>query len=236
MALSGVERARRCREKEIAAGLSEAIKEKDCQRIQLTRSKMTTSRLNVLRLRQRVNLQRYRARKKVNSVPPSPLRSSFSKKQAKINALSKIKSVLPTNKVKQKELIRKVAEVLNILKLDKRNKIVQQSVKKNLKDKICQFYCRDDISYQTPGKRDTITSEENGNKNKLQKRYLLYSLRETYQLFLKGNQDITLGRSTFQDLRPLNVFYKSLIPHNVCICLYHENITFLLKALNGCIH
>ena len=45
------------------------------------------------------------------------------------------KSSQSKNKAKQTELVKKIAEDLQILKLDKRNKTVQQSVKKNLKDK-----------------------------------------------------------------------------------------------------
>jgi hypothetical protein len=45
-----------------------------------------------------------------------------------------------------------------------------------------------------------------------------------------------VSRSSFQDLGPCNVLYKSVTPHNVCVCIYHENIAPLLKSLNECIH
>ena len=85
-----------------------------------------------------------------------------------------------------------------------------------MKDKIDQFNCHDDVGYLASGKRSTITVKQNGSKSKLQRRYLPYSLRKIYQLFFEENQGIALGRSTFQELRPLNVLHKSLIPHKVC--------------------
>ena len=101
MALSVTEREHRCREKEIAAGLSAVIKEKDRQHKQLTSSKMTTSQLNVLGLRQQVNLQRFLAQKRANPILPSPHKPSFSIKQSKVNAVNKTKSILPTGKNKK---------------------------------------------------------------------------------------------------------------------------------------
>ncbi len=94
------------------------------------------------------------------------------------------------------------------------------------------YYFRDDISYQAPGKKDTIMIKENDLKKTLQKRYLLYSLRELHQLFIQENPNITISRSSFQDLRPSNVLYKSSTPQNVYVCVYHENISLLLKALD----
>ena len=101
-----------------------------------------------------------------------------------------------------------------------------------LKEKIKDFYCRDDISYQAPGKRDFITIKQAGVKKKIQKRYLLFSLNETFFLFINENPNEKISCSSFKQLRPQNILYKSSTPHNVCICLYHENISLLLKALH----
>ncbi len=53
-----------------------------------------------------------------------------------------------------------------------------------------------------------------------------------YQLFIQENPQVIISLSSFQDLRPCNVLYKSVTPQNVCVCIYHENIALLLKALN----
>ena len=54
-------------------------------------------------------------------------------------------------------------------------------------DAAINFYCRDNISYQTPGHRDAIAIKLDGGKQTLQKRFLLFSLREVYQTFVDEN-------------------------------------------------
>ena len=49
------------------------------------------------------------------------------------------------------------------------------------------FFTKDEISWQDPRKRDTKTIKENGVNVKYQKRYLLYNIREVYQLFIQEN-------------------------------------------------
>ncbi|CAF1310453.1 unnamed protein product [Adineta ricciae] len=236
MALSGAERARRCREKKKRTGLSEVAKQKDRLRKQAIRSKMSSSQLAALRLRQHNNLQKFRAKTATAPIPSSLNTSHFVTKQAKAKALKKMKQALPANKNKQIELIHKIAEDLNVLQLEKKYERTNQSIPSEVKKKVFDYYIRDDISYQSPGKRDTITVKENGAKLKLQRRYLLFSLRELYELFIQENPQIKLSLSSFQDLRPSNVLYKSSIPHNVCVCIYHENVALLLQSLGKHIH
>ncbi|CAF3406874.1 unnamed protein product, partial [Rotaria socialis] len=229
---SGAERARLCREKKKKAGLGEIMKEKDRKRKQTARSKMTLLQLTELRLRQKANLQRFRAKKNTDPPCSTTQTSSFSTKQTKAKALKKVINALPASKDKQVELIKQVAKDLNILKLEKKHERNYQSLSTTVKNEVYEFYCRDDISYQAPGKRDTITIKENGNKKTMQKKYLLYTLRELYELFMTENPNITISLSSFQNLRPAYILYKSSIPHNVCVCIYHENIALLLKSLN----
>jgi hypothetical protein len=146
--------------------------------------------------------------------------------------VNKTLRALPANKDKQIEVVQKIAEGLNLLTLEKKYERTYQLLSSQAKTKVHEFYCRDDISYQAPGKRDTITTKDNGVKVKLQRRYLLFSLRELYQMFIQENPDIKLSLSSFQDLRPSNVLYKSCIPHNVCVCIYHDNVISLLKSLS----
>ena len=58
-------------------------------------------------------------------------------------------------------------------------------------------------------------------------------------MFIQENPDIKLSLSSFQDVRPSNVWHetiayssKSRIPHNVCVCIYHDNVISLLKSLS----
>ena len=87
--------------------------------------------------------------------------------------------------------------------------------------------------YQMPGKRDCITIKDNGVGTTLQKRILLYNVRETYGLFLDEyvNTNITLSLTSFNELRPSNILTQSNMSHRSCLCTYHENINLLLKSL-----
>ena len=111
-----------------------------------------------------------------------------------------------------------------------------------MKELIVKFYNRDDISYQLSGKRDYITFRDNdGTKTTLQKIILLYSVRETFQLFLTEyvNTNINLSLTSFNDLRSMNILVQSYMPERSCLCTYHENVNLLLKSLSKyitCIH
>ena len=102
-----------------------------------------------------------------------------------------------------------------------------------IKDDVYNFYMRDDISYQLPGKRDTVVVKQNdGSKITYQKRILFNNLRENYELFIEENNGVSLSRSFFAELRPPFVVPKAALAHRNCLCLYHENICLLLKSLD----
>ena len=72
-----------------------------------------------------------------------------------------------------------------------------------------------------PGKQDVVTIwDENGDKHKEQR-----SIK-----FVNENPDITIGKSKFAELRPKEVL-SSKMSHNVCGCIYHENMILLLQEL-----
>ncbi|CAF0901140.1 unnamed protein product [Didymodactylos carnosus] len=111
---------------------------------------------------------------------------------------------------------------------------VQLSAK--LKKDIYNFYVRDDVSYQLPGKRDTIVvKDDDGQKTTYQKRILINNLRENYELFKVENKNVDLSRSAFADLRPPFVVCKAALAHRVCVCVYHANVDLFLKSLDKCI-
>ncbi|CAF1246475.1 unnamed protein product [Rotaria sordida] len=101
-----------------------------------------------------------------------------------------------------------------------------------IKNSIILFYSRDDISYQMPGKRDTIVVNDNGNKITYQKKILLYTIREAYELFLAANPGISVSQTAFAEIRPKHISVKSSMAHRVCISIYHENVNLLLNSLS----
>lgn len=105
-----------------------------------------------------------------------------------------------------------------------------------MKQLVQEFYITDDISWQAPGRKDrVIIRETDGEGGKVKRteqvRYLLMSLKEASNKFTEVNPTKKIGLSKFCELRPKRVKLFDHIPHNVCVCSYHENVRLLLVAL-----
>ena len=97
---------------------------------------------------------------------------------------------------------------------------------------VKEFYQRDDISRQAPGRKDVINvRDKNGQKVPCQTHHLTSSFMETYALFCKDYPN-KIGKSKFAELRPNHVLLSSKLPHNVCLCKYHENFINAVNALH----
>ena len=178
------------------------------------------------------------------------LSTSFGSKQSFGKAVKKVTKCLPQDPSKRKLVIQAIAESIGLIVPSFRKRTTRQ-VSRQLKDAIGEFYCRDDISYQMPGKRDSIVVRQNGTKSTHQKRILLYNIREVHHLFLSENAGsgtnlldsiwsnsnrlllsvLDIARTSFPELRPEYVLIKALMSHRVCVCAYHENVNLLLEAL-----
>ncbi|CAF3410399.1 unnamed protein product [Rotaria socialis] len=125
-----------------------------------------------------------------------------------------------------------LAEKFGLAPKSKHQRITLQLANK-LNTGVHNFYQRDDISYQLPGKRDTVVvKDDDGKKVTYQKRILINNLRETYEFFKDENKSVDLSRSSFADLRPVFVFSKSALAHRNWLCVYHENVRLLLKDVD----
>lgn len=100
--------------------------------------------------------------------------------------------------------------------------------------KVRQFYESDEVSRMLPGKKDYVTvRKKDGSKEKLQKRLVLGSLTEIYELYKKDQSNPKIGFSRFAALRPRNcVLAGSAGTHAVCVCTYHQNPKLLIAALD----
>ena len=102
------------------------------------------------------------------------------------------------------------------------------------KKSVHEFY-HSDISWQAPGCKDRIIREttEDGERVKRteQVRFMLKSLREAYNKFKEEDPSLKVGLTRFCELRPTHVKLLDQIPHQVCVCSYHENVKLLLVAL-----
>jgi len=84
----------------------------------------------------------------------------------------------------QKQVLQRVNEELGITTKKKAVR-VQQQISSAVMKTVQEFYKLDAISWQAPGKRDTKVVNENGVKVKYQKRHLLLTIREVYELFME---------------------------------------------------
>ena len=69
---------------------------------------------------------------------------------------------------------------------------------------------------------------KDGSKEKAVKHILVLTLSEAHSEFLKSEKDCQVSLDVFQKLRPANVLLRHSLPKNVCVCIYHANINFLI--------
>lgn len=195
-----------------------------------SRTKWTATRQKDENESSRVRMRKMRNILKENRRPSStvsPLKV-FSSAQALGKALSRAKRVLPKSPRKKIALVRKLATDFG---LEGKTKTTTNHPTE-LESEIKKFYHNDLVSRQLPGMKDYVSVRTgDGKKEKLQKRILLYTVFEAYQLFKTENPDKKIGKSKFASLRPQNVVPVSDRDHNVCCCRYHENFDLLLDGL-----
>jgi hypothetical protein len=233
MATTNAERMKKYREKIKKDKVKyEAMKAKDRVRYNSKKQKLTGASLAKFRTEVKLRQKKCRENKK-NCLIKNPPASSFKSRQSFGKALKKINSSLPKCDKKKKVVIQHLAETFGLIPKSKHQRTTVQ-LADQLKNDVHNFYLRDDISYQLPGKRDTVVvKEDDGSKVTHQKRILFNNLRETYELFKEENDNVYLSRSSFAELRPSFVIPKAALTHRNCLCSYHENICLLLKSLDN---
>ena len=108
------------------------------------------------------------------------------------------------------------------------------AVSDDKREKVQQFYERDDISRLCPGQKDTVSVRDpNGEKRHHQKRLVLSNLREIYQQY-KSETEEPIGFSLFASLRPpWCVLAGASGTHSVCICIHHQNPKLMLRSVRS---
>lgn len=162
---------------------------------------------------------------------------SYKCRQSLGKALKKVKRVLPASPNKRKAVIRHLALDIapDIPYVDKKkNKPGRRPITDDDRQQIIQFFMRDDISRQAPGKRDTksIKNQESGKRELFQKRHLMLSIKEVYQVFKNEHPEIDIHISKFYEFRPKYILLSFEMPHNVCVCRYHANFNFMVQSIN----
>lgn len=98
----------------------------------------------------------------------------------------------------------------------------------HLVQKIHQFFLRDDVTRATAGKKETVTHK----KNKVQKRFLLDSMKNLYKAFMKENSGLKCHYSYFTKHRPFYVKPPSVDGRDTCLCKLHANFTYVVNTLH----
>ena len=151
-------------------------------------------------------------------------------------AVSRSRKTLPRSPTKKTAVVKKLAmEVFpSIVSSLTEKKTRQTKLSCSIKEKVMQFFNRDDISRQAPGKRDVklVKDPSSGKRTLIPKRHMLMTIGEAFGEFKKENKDILIEKSKFYELRPEHVILSSQMPHHVCVCKYHANFEFLIQSLS----
>ena len=218
------------------------------------RAKKSEAELQAQMLKERERVRAYRARKR-EEIPQNESAGSSSAAatctstssatpyrcpQTLGKAVKRAMVSLPVSPRKQRCVIGKLAASVGLSITGPRP--IASSSPLRLSDETQQlvqaFYQSGDISWQAPGRKDHVTIRDKNDDGSVTKRveqtrYMLMSLREAYHKFVEEYPTNKIGLSKFCELRPEQVKLYDNIPHQVCVCQYHENIRLLLVALQA---
>lgn len=208
---------------------------RDSKRREVTKRKMETDvDLRILaRIRSKERMQATRKRRKEEQVKQTSTRYSSPRTLGK--AVAKVKRNLPASPTKAVEVVKKIASEFHIAVFDKNDapKAAPRKLTDEGKKLICDFYNRDDISRQMPGIKDVKTVKSNtGTKTRVQKRTMIMSIREAFEIFKETHPEMSMGKTVFYNERPAHILPINDTPHNVCVCTTHSNYINLLLAIS----
>jgi hypothetical protein len=206
------------------------FKAKENARLRRQRWKKDFRKIAAERLKSLERMRKFRLRQKDASLSLESNHSSFANVQVKGKYIKKLNRSLPKSLVQKKELL---CCLLN------ETEPLTYSIPKStnsLREKdlvvIQNFYCDDEISRISPRTADYTSVVIGEKKVRVQIRHMLYTLKEAFEEFKLNNADIKLSLSKFCQLRPIYVRCVSSIPHNVCVCMLHENMRYALESLS----
>ena len=83
-----------------------------------------------------------------------------------------------------------------------------------------------------PGAKDFVVVRDSlGVKKRVQKRLILGSLKETYEMYKQDHENPKVGFSSFCALRPKHCVVAGCSgTHAVCVCLQHQNVKLMVTS------
>jgi hypothetical protein len=179
-----------------------------------------------------VSRQRLNKKLAADTIATPPYSTKSSQNRAKRRA----ESALPSSPRKRRRIIEDLATTIGMINITSGHERQPVTPVNNIPAEVCgrvrYFYLRSDISWTAPGRKDCITVVRDGKKVQEQRRYLLTTISELYALYVEEYPDDSIKLTSFKSLCPDTVLYKSEMPHNICVCQYHENINLILQAVS----
>ena len=221
------------------------LREKERERsARRRRQKMTASQKAKEKVQSMKRSRSYRRRKRqtreavaattpgVSMTLESDTPKAYKTASAKTRAKKRLIVQLPKSPRKRIAVVRSLANDY----LDQNDVKKEQNSRTGLEEEtlkhILEFYNREDISRWTTGRKDFIkVTDNNGEKKEMQKRYLICTLKELYNLFKLEYPNDKVGFSKFADMRPKHMCIQGSTPMQVCCCMKHENFQSLVNAL-----
>ena len=173
MAFSTAERSRRYRENKKRQGLYQEIKKKHREQQRKSRAnrthakKVADRRRDALRKRQSRNA----ISQQLTSESDHNSSAAFTSAQTLGKAMKKVTKALPFNSPKKFEVVKRLAQSVGLLAPTQYPRTARKLADATVQ-KVVSFYERDDVSWQEPGKRDSVTIKRDGKYEKIQRRHL----------------------------------------------------------------
>ena len=101
------------------------------------------------------------------------------------------------------------------------------SLSHKLRKEVEEYYCRDDVSRNTSGKKQTVTKD----KKKMQKRLLNDTMDNLHEKYLSENSKTKISYSLFCKMRPFWVVPPPDKDRETCLYKMHENLQYLATTL-----
>ena len=146
-------------------------------------------------------------------------------------AVRRVKKALPNSPRKIKVVVSKLADISGVKKFHLSHSS-NRKLPETTKAFVEKFFLLDSVSRQAPGIRDFVIVRFHGKTAKLQRRHMLWSLKETYSLFTQEHPNVKISFSKFCSLRPPNVLLSKMMPRNVCLCQQHDNFKLLCEVIH----
>lgn len=166
--------------------------------------------------------------------PSHDCNSSFSSKQSFHRSVSRAEKYLPNSPRKKTEVLNNLSNKYCLrVKLHTKRGPRPKYLSKEQEEWLMEILERPDMTYMNPGRKDNVyVGKVDGERRYLQKRYLLWSLRDTWEIIngqyecFKELFDGNLSCSKFYNFikRKKEIIYQQDIPEASCLVRFARTL------------